>query len=60
MTDPAFRTLRLERSADGHVLAVTLHRPEVLNAMNTAMGEELLACFRGPAAGADVLSLIHI
>ena len=52
------RTLRLERSADGHVLTVELHRPEVLNAMNTAMGEELLACFRGPAAGADVRAVI--
>ena len=58
MTDPAFHTLRLERSADGHVLTVTLHRPEVLNAMNTAMGEELLACFRGPAAGADVRAAV--
>jgi len=58
MTDPAFHTLRLERSADGHVLTVTLHRPEVLNAMNTAMGEELLACFRGPAAGADVRAVV--
>jgi enoyl-CoA hydratase/carnithine racemase len=58
MTEPAFRTLRLERSADGHVLTVVLHRPEVLNAMNTAMGEELLACFRGPAAAPDVRAVV--
>src|SRR6185312_8186999 len=58
MTDPAFHMLRLERSADGHVLTVMLHRPEVLNAMNTAMGEELLGCFRGPAAGAEVRAVI--
>ena len=58
MTEPAFRTLRLDRSADGHVLTVVLHRPEVLNAMNTAMGEELLACFRGPAAAPDVRAVV--
>ena len=29
MTDAIFRTLRLERSAHGHVLTVLLHRPEV-------------------------------
>ena len=58
MTEPSFRTLRLERSADGHVLTVLLHRPEVLNAMNTAMGEDLLACFRGPAGAAKVRAVI--
>jgi enoyl-CoA hydratase len=58
MTEPSFRTLRLERSSDGYVLTVVLHRPEVLNAMNTAMGEDLLACFRGPAAAADVRAVI--
>jgi enoyl-CoA hydratase/carnithine racemase len=58
MTGAGYRTLRLERSADGHVLTVVLHRPEVLNAMNTAMGEELLACFRGPAAVSDVRAVV--
>jgi enoyl-CoA hydratase len=58
VTEPSFRTLRLERSADGHVLTVLLHRPEVLNAMNTAMGEDLLACFRGPAGAAKVRAVI--
>jgi len=32
-------------SADGYVVTVELSRPEALNAMNTAMGEELLRCF---------------
>jgi enoyl-CoA hydratase/carnithine racemase len=50
--------LRLERSPDGHVLTVELCRPEVLNAMNTAMGEELLACFRGPAAAPEVRAVV--
>src|SRR5215468_5906058 len=56
--EPSFRTLRLERSGDGHVLTVLLHRPEVLNAMNTAMGEDLLACFRGPAVASDVRAVV--
>ena len=58
MTEPTFRTLRLERSAEGHVLTVLLHRPEVLNAMNTDMGADLVACFRGPAGAADVRAVI--
>jgi enoyl-CoA hydratase/carnithine racemase len=58
VTDPTFRTLRLERSADGHVLTVLLHRPEVLNAMNTGMGEDLLACFRGPATAPSVRAVV--
>jgi enoyl-CoA hydratase/carnithine racemase len=58
VTEPAFRTLRLARSAEGHVLTVELHRPEVLNAMNTVMGEELLACFRGVAAEAGVRAVV--
>src|SRR5262249_26122412 len=56
--EPSFRTLRLERSGDRHVLTVLLHRPEVLNAMNTAMGEDLLACFRGPAVASDVRAVV--
>jgi enoyl-CoA hydratase/carnithine racemase len=40
-----YKTLRVSASDDGYVITVELHRPEVLNAMNTAMGEDLLACF---------------
>ena len=58
MTEPGFRTLRVERSVDGHVLTVELHRPEVLNAMNTTMGEDLIACFRGPAAVPEVRAVV--
>jgi len=58
VTEPGFRTLRLGRTGDGHVLTVELARPEALNAMNTAMGEDLLACFRGPAAAADVRAVV--
>ena len=56
--EPAFRHLVLERSADGHVLTVVLTRPEALNAMNTGMGEDLLACFRGPAAAVHVRAVV--
>ena len=40
-----YRHLLVDRSAGGHVVTVTLNRPEQMNAMNTAMGEDLLACF---------------
>ena len=40
-----YKTLRVSKSDDGYVATVELNRPEVLNAMNTAMGEDLLACF---------------
>jgi enoyl-CoA hydratase len=58
VTETGFRTLRLERSADGHVLTVLLNRPEVLNAMNTAMGEDLLACFRTQAGAPEVRAVV--
>jgi enoyl-CoA hydratase len=41
----SYKTLNVNTSADGHVVTVELCRPEALNAMNTAMGEELLHCF---------------
>jgi enoyl-CoA hydratase len=39
-------TLKIE-SPQEHVVLVTLHRPEVANAMNTQMGLDLLATFDG-------------
>jgi enoyl-CoA hydratase/carnithine racemase len=41
----SYRTLNVTASPDGHVVTVELSRPEALNAMNTAMGEDLLRCF---------------
>ena len=38
---PEYETLRLELEGE-HVLLVTLHRPEVLNALNTQMGRDQL------------------
>ena len=40
-----YKTLRVTRSDDDHVVTVELNRPEALNAMNTEMGRELLHCF---------------
>jgi enoyl-CoA hydratase/carnithine racemase len=40
-----YRTLLVTRSDDGHVVTVTLNRPDQMNAMNTAMGEDLRAAF---------------
>ena len=41
----SYKTLNVTASADGYVVTVVLNRPEALNAMNTAMGEDLLRCF---------------
>ncbi len=42
---PSYDTLHVTRSDDGFIVTVEMHRPEALNAMNTTMGRELLACF---------------
>ena len=42
-----YDTLRVTPGDDGYVVTVEMHRPEALNAMNTAMGRELLDCFAG-------------
>jgi enoyl-CoA hydratase/carnithine racemase len=55
---PEYRHLLLERSDDRHVVTVTLNRPEQHNAMNTAMGEDLLACFTALASDSDVRVVI--
>ena len=41
----SYKTLSVTRSTDDFIVTVELSRPETLNAMNTAMGEELLQCF---------------
>jgi enoyl-CoA hydratase/carnithine racemase len=40
-----YDTLRVTRTAEGAVATVEMHRPAALNAMNTAMGRDLLTCF---------------
>jgi len=54
----SYRTLFVERSSDGHVVTVTLNRPDQMNAMNTAMGEDLLACFEGFQRDAEVRAIV--
>jgi enoyl-CoA hydratase len=54
----SYRHLLVERSADGHVVTVTLDRPEQMNAMNTALGEDLLACFDGLARDAEARAVV--
>jgi len=41
----SYKTLNVTTSAEGHVVTVELNRPDALNAMNTAMGQDLLRCF---------------
>jgi len=53
-----YRHLLVERSDDRHVVTVTLNRPEQMNAMNTAMGEDLLACFTALAADAEARAIV--
>jgi len=53
-----YRHLLLTRSPDRHVITVVLNRPEQHNAMNTAMGEDLLACFDALARDPDARAVV--
>src|SRR5690349_20568005 len=53
-----YHHLLLDRSADHHVVTVVLDRPEQMNAMNTALGEDLLACFDELARDADARAVV--
>ena len=53
-----YRHILLTRSDDRHVITVTLNRPDQHNAMNTAMGQDLLACFTALAADADARAVV--
>jgi enoyl-CoA hydratase/carnithine racemase len=54
----SYRHLLVERSPDGHVVTVVLNRPEQMNALNTAMGEDLLACFEALHRDPDVRAVV--
>jgi enoyl-CoA hydratase len=53
-----YRHLLVEYSPDRYVVTVTLNRPEKHNAMNTAMGEDLLACFDALARDPDARAVV--
>jgi enoyl-CoA hydratase len=53
-----YRTLLADRTSNGHIVTVTLNRPDFMNAMNTAMGEDLLVCFGAIRGDADVRAVI--
>ena len=55
---PTYRHLLVTRSDDRHLVTVTLDRPEQMNAMNTAMGEDLLACFTMLAVDPDARAVV--
>lgn len=52
-----YETLALER-IDEHILLIRLNRPEVANAMNSQMGEELMALFEGFQLETDDLRVL--
>ena len=54
----SYRHLLVTRSDDRQVVTVTMNRPEQMNAMNTAMGEDLLACFDGFQRDPDVRAVV--
>jgi enoyl-CoA hydratase len=53
-----YQHLRVTRESGGHVVLVEMHRPEVLNAMNTAMGEDLVACFAALARDSTIRAVV--
>jgi enoyl-CoA hydratase/carnithine racemase len=54
----SYRHLLVERSPDRSVVTVVLNRPERMNALNTAMGEDLLACFEALHRDPDVRAVV--
>jgi enoyl-CoA hydratase len=48
----SFETIKVE-GIDGHVVLVTLDRPQVANAINTQMGRELVEIFEGFSGDVD-------
>lgn len=57
MANGKFQMIRVEAPAD-HVLLVTLNRPEIANAFNTRMAEELLDVWTGIAAAPETRCVV--
>jgi len=56
MTTPTFETIKLE--IENGVATLTLNRPDKLNAFNTQMMKEMIACFDHTDANDDVKVVI--
>ena len=54
----SYRHLLVTRTDDRQVVTVTMNRPEQMNAMNTAMGEDLLDCFDGLQRDPDARAVV--
>jgi enoyl-CoA hydratase len=54
----SYRHLHVAHSPDGHVVTVTIDRPQQRNAMNTALGEDLLGCFEALARDSDARAAV--
>lgn len=57
MADSEFTMIKLDTPSD-HVLLVTLNRPEIANAFNTRMAEELLEVWTGAAAAPETRCVV--
>lgn len=58
MADVTYQTLEVTRGPEGHVVTVVMNRPQVLNAINTQMGKDLLACFGALADEAQARAVV--
>ena len=54
----SYRHLLVTPGGDGRVVTVTIDRPGQMNAMNTALGEDLLACFDALARDPDARAVV--
>ena len=56
--EETYHTLEVTRDPAGHVITVAMNRPEVLNAINTQMGKDLVACFQIIAADPQARAVV--
>ena len=57
MADSEFKMIKLDTPSE-HVLLITLNRPEIANAFNTRMAEELLDVWTGLAAAPETRCVV--
>ena len=54
----SYQTLEVTRGPEGHVVTVVLNRPDVLNAINTQTGRDLVACFQAVAGDPQARAVV--